>query len=1129
VTPTTKTTYRVTVTGANGCTAVDDLTVSVDKAAPVANAGLDVTVTATNPTANLLATGGVGYLWSNGVATAANPVTPTITSNYSVTVTGANGCKASDGVTVFVEKKYSLSFVNSSIVGNKFRFTIRMSSVTPFAIGANNLRFNYNQNGLSNPTIVSTAFPSPAFGATTTTGSNPALGLISLNTAYNGAVNAGILPITTAGTDLVTMEFTITNPALSSNLVWRIVGANPRCVVVVDDKVTNAIPDVITGLNAPLSILAITGVTQQNVNCKNDASGSATVNAVGGLTPYSYLWSNGATTQTASNLIAGAYTVTVNDAFGYSQTASVTITEPATGVALSTAVTNVICFGASTGAIDLSATGGSSPYSFAWSNGASSEDLTNISAGSYTVTVTDYNGCTTTTSVSVTQNSLFTTNAGADVTVNCTTPETTLTAVGGVNFAWDNGVTQGGTVTPTTTTTYTVTATDANGCTATDAIVVTVDNTAPSANAGADQQLTCSSADYTFTATGGGSYEWSTGETTASITVTTSSAIIYTVTVTGSNGCTATDDVAIIDTAAPVFDMATVPANITLNCQDAIPSIDSYDGVIAVVADCDVMITGAETTTAGSCANSYVLTQTWTAEDASGNTSTVSRTITVQDIAAPTFTSMPPASGADYIDGTPRPAVLTATDLCSAVTIVLDSTVVKNPITGCQSYNNTVTRRWTATDACGNSTTVTQMFTESGTVLLTCPSNVTINTNSDGSNNYNCSTAVLASFNLKPNFADLCDITSVLKFNITGATTTTGNGSISGIVLNSGVNNVTYFNNKTVNGQQVLNQSCTFTVTVRDNELPRFVTSPAPVVFDACVFPTSLPTSNLPVVADNCGAPTLTSVSDVTATVAGCSTKAPTLKYFQSITRTWRVTDAAGNSTTATQVFYLRDQVAPTARCKNVTVTVGNTNISYAAANLNNASTDNCSGTLSYAVCNGATCTNFASSITLTKSMIPTGATQTTLTLRLRVTDACGNVSYCNSILTLKRAAGTLEGNDNNGANASLNQESDESVISNTPAVASDVVSAHGEMKCFPNPFSEDLNLQYSLIQDEAQVTLKVYDNQGRVVRVMDQDNQLAGHYAVRWNLSDLDSGMYHVCLEIGGKCQKVERVILMK
>jgi hypothetical protein len=161
--------------------------------------------------------------------------------------------------------------------------------------------------------------------------------------------------------------------------------------------------------------------------------------------------------------------------------------------------------------------------------------------------------------------------------------------------------------------------------------------------------------------------------------------------------------------------------------------------------------------------------------------------------------------------------------------------------------------------------------------------------------------------------------------------------------------------------------------------------------------------------------------------------------------------------------------------------------------------------------------------------MIPTGATQTTLTLRLRVTDACGNVSYCNSILTLKRAAGTLEGNDNNGANASLNQESDESVISNTPAVASDVVSAHGEMKCFPNPFSEDLNLQYSLIQDEAQVTLKVYDNQGRVVRVMDQDNQLAGHYAVRWNLSDLDSGMYHVCLEIGGKCQKVERVILMK
>jgi hypothetical protein len=99
----------------------------------------------------------------------------------------------------------------------------------------------------------------------------------------------------------------------------------------------------------------------------------------------------------------------------------------------------------------------------------------------------------------------------------------------------------------------------------------------------------------------------------------------------------------------------------------------------------------------------------------------------------------------------------------------------------------------------------------------------------------------------------------------------------------------------------------------------------------------------------------------------------------------------------------------------------------------------------------------------------------------------------------------------------------------NIPAEASTTPTVQGEMKCYPTPFAEDLNIQYNLTETIASVMLKVYDNQGRLIKTMEQAEQLAGFYQIRWNLSDLSSGMYHVCLELNGKCTKMERVIMMK
>ena len=116
---------------------------------------------------------------------------------------------------------------------------------------------------------------------------------------------------------------------------------------------------------------------------------------MGGTLPYSYAWSDGpATSQDRSNLGPGSYTVTVTDAHGCSDQKTVLITQPNLLV-VSEQHLNVLCNGGSNGSIDISVVGGTMPYSFAWSDGpAITEDRSGLTAGSYTVTVTDANLCT---------------------------------------------------------------------------------------------------------------------------------------------------------------------------------------------------------------------------------------------------------------------------------------------------------------------------------------------------------------------------------------------------------------------------------------------------------------------------------------------------------------------------------------------------------------------------------------------------------------------------------------------------------------------------------------------------------------------------------------------------------------
>ncbi len=221
-------------------------------------------------------------------------------------------------------------------------------------------------------------------------------------------------------------------------------------------------------IGQPVAITA--SVTSTQAGC-TVANGSATVNPSGGTPPYTYSWSTAPlqVTQTASLLSAGMYSVTVTDAHGCTISHSVAITATSSPSVTATISSNVLCTGYNTGIATANASGGTASYTYLWTpSGANTQTAVNLSVGTYTVKVTDSNGCTATALATITQPLAITT------TIILTNPTcnggnngtATVTASGGTpayTYQWNNGqISQ--TVTGLIAGTYTVQVTDANGC-----------------------------------------------------------------------------------------------------------------------------------------------------------------------------------------------------------------------------------------------------------------------------------------------------------------------------------------------------------------------------------------------------------------------------------------------------------------------------------------------------------------------------------------------------------------------------------------------------------------------------------------------------------------------------------------
>jgi gliding motility-associated-like protein len=341
--------------------------------------------------------------------------------------------------------------------------------------------------------------------------------------------------------------------------------------------------------------------TVVNVACFGDSSAYITAQPNGGTAPYSYSWSNGQTTQVDTLIPAGSYVVTVTDANGCIDSALFDVTQPAAPLALTALATNVGCFGANSGAIDLSVTGGTPGYTYLWSNSAISQDIQSLIAGIYSVLVTDQNGCIDSLDVPVTQP-----QAPLMVMPNITNApcfgqsggSIDLNVAGGTlpySYFWNTGDTIQDLI-GIPAGQYTVVVSDSNNCASSLIINVTQPQSGISLNVTPIQPSCFGYANGSLSVVASGglapyTYLWSNGAQTPAIANLTSQD--YVITVTDANGCALIDTIALNqpDSLVALF---SIPDNFgcaPFQAQLINQSIGQYSNVLWTIGNGDVVFT----------------------------------------------------------------------------------------------------------------------------------------------------------------------------------------------------------------------------------------------------------------------------------------------------------------------------------------------------------------------------------------------------------------------------------------------------------------------------------------------------------------------------------------------------------
>lgn len=580
VNPATTTSYQVILTG-GPCIVRDTIVLNVGALA-ISNTTTPISCFGANNGKIVISSTGASpftYAWSANAATAnVDSAINLGIGTYSVTVTDALSCSGTATVTLTQPSAVSFSHTSTNVScagGSNGAIAITANGGTG-ALSynwSNSLPNSANATGLSANTYTLTITDASNCSATGSfTITEPTV--LQLNIAqrkdvrcFNG--NDGFITvIATGGTPAYTYLWSH-NSGLNQPNATNL-SANNYSVTVTDlNGCSISLSD---NISQPTSGISFNAPIINNTLCFGSADGSATVNPVGGILPYTYLWTPSAqTTATATGLSAQSYSVVVTDDSLCSATTTIVVNQPA-AIVVSEIISHVQCNGNSDGAIDISITNGVAPYGFAWSNGAVTEDLLNIVANNYSITVTDAQNCSQTASYVVTEPTALTLNAPTITNVSCFGGNNgTLTAnptggTGAYTYTW-NPTASTQTISNLTAGTYAVTVADANNCSVTDSYSITepisplsiansstIDNLCFGASLGA----------INITVVGGTpnyTYLWSNGANNS--TANNLSAGNYSVTITDLNNCSATSAYVIAEPTAITFGSASIS---NVNC-----------------------------------------------------------------------------------------------------------------------------------------------------------------------------------------------------------------------------------------------------------------------------------------------------------------------------------------------------------------------------------------------------------------------------------------------------------------------------------------------------------------------------------------------------------------------------------
>lgn len=496
-------TYTLSVTDANGCTAVQSGQVGFTPGPQLSVAGqTDAYCDSPSGSVTLGVQGGVlplQYIWSHDAGLNAPIATALGAGTYSATVTDANGCTASA----------------NTVVGDLPGFTLPAPITQVTACGAATGSIEVTPQGGQLPFQYQWSHDA------------------GLNSATAGSLAVGIYTVTV--TDAL------------------------GCTRLATAEIQSA--------DGPQ--LSISGI--QNATCGDD-NGSISVEAVGGTEPYAFIWSNGATNSTISNLAGGTYQVTVSDAADCQAVISAVISAAGAPVVQVTSTTPSAC-AQPTGSVSVSVSGGQGPYNYAWSHDSQLNDGTaaNLSPGDYSVTVTDAEGCEASAQATITENAdvelaLLQTQAAQCASA---TGSATVSASGGqapYNYVWSHDANlDNASATGLLPGTYSVTATDAGGCIETLSLVVESINTGFDLSVSQNTDTDCNQAtgSLEFTAAGGQgpyTFNWSHDAGLSGNTATGLAVGEYFVTATDANGCTANLSAAVSEAGASSVTVQTTPS-----------------------------------------------------------------------------------------------------------------------------------------------------------------------------------------------------------------------------------------------------------------------------------------------------------------------------------------------------------------------------------------------------------------------------------------------------------------------------------------------------------------------------------------------------------------------------------------